>query len=275
MSGLFKRLCQATSLAGFDPSVLVRNAQAAPRFVTDLLRYSRATVAPGFRIRLRNIRPILNEWSGEAGTLKGHYFHQDLWAARKIFERRPAEHIDIGSRIDGFVAHLMVFMQVRQVDIRPLKSGLRGLEFIQDDATDLGKFQDSSVDSLSSLHAAEHFGLGRYSDPIDPGACFRFMQALKRVLRPGGRLYFSVPVGRERVEFNAQRVFETKTILSNFSGLDLVSFSWVGDDGDLREDSEPLAVPPSEAACGLFEFTKARADFADQAPSPGAFDHAA
>jgi hypothetical protein len=258
MSRLFRRLSQASSLAGFDPGVLVRNARAMPRFLADLRKYSAAAVAPEFRIRLRNIRPILNDWSGEAGNLKGHYFHQDLWAARKIYERRPAEHIDIGSRIDGFVAHLLVFMPVQLVDIRPIESRLQGLRFIQDDATDLRRLENNSVDSLSSLHAAEHFGLGRYSDPIDPGACFRFMQALKRVLRPGGRLYFSVPVGRERVEFNAQRVFAITTILRSFEGLELVSFSWVGDDGDLREHSDATAVPTGETACGLFEFTKSR-----------------
>ena len=85
-------------------------------------------------------------------------------------------------------------MPVTVVDIRPLKSSVDGLTFVQDDATELARFPTGSVHSLSSLHAAEHFGLGRYSDPIDPDACFKFMKALERVLAPNGRLYFSVPV---------------------------------------------------------------------------------
>jgi hypothetical protein len=70
-------------------------------------------------------------------------------------------------------------------------------------------------------------------------------------------LYFSVPVGRERVEFNAHRVFSPLTILEQFSQLRLESFSFVGDDGLLYQDSLPRELPDSEMACGLFEFTKA------------------
>jgi hypothetical protein len=191
-----------------------------------------------------------------AGEARGHYFHQDLWAAKKIFKQKPVEHMDIGSRIDGFIAHLLVFMSVTIVDIRALQSDLSGVTFFQDDATDLTRIQSNSVPSISSLHVAEHFGLGRYSDPIDPDACFRYMKTLQRVLSPGGRLYFSVPVGRERVEFNAHRVFDPKTIIACFSLLRLLSFSFIGDDGKLYEDSDPLTMPKSEMACGLFEFSK-------------------
>ncbi len=169
----------------------------------------------------------------------------------------PEQHIDIGSRIDGFITHLLVFMPVTVVDIRPIQSTVGGLTFIQDDATELAGFRTGSVNSLSSLHVAEHFGLGRYSDPVDPDACFKFMRALERVLAPNGRLYFSVPCGRERVEFNAHRVFAPQTILDSFPGLQLVSFSAVGDDGNFYEDADPVAVAKYELGCGLFEFTKA------------------
>jgi hypothetical protein len=82
------------------------------------------------------------------------------------------------------------------------------------------------------------------------------MDSLQRVLAIKGKLYFSVPVGRERVEFNAHRVFSPRTILARFSQLRLESFSYVADDGSWHENSSPLALPASEMACGLFEFTK-------------------
>lgn len=97
----------------------------------------------------------------------------------RIFFNRPQRHIDIGSRIDGFVAHFPIFMPVTEVDIRPLVRHIDGLTFLQDDATELRKLPTRSVESLSSLHVAEHFGLGRYSDPIDPDACFKFMDLLQ------------------------------------------------------------------------------------------------
>ena len=243
-------------ITGFDPWVFYRNLKGAPAYFSDWRRYRQLKPPPTFCLRLRNAYPVLTDRNASAGLANGHYFHQDLWAARMIFQRRPVEHLDIGSRIDGFVAHLLTFMPVTIVDIRPLVSNIQGLTVIQDDATTLSKIKSSSVHSLSSLHVAEHFGLGRYSDPIDPEACFRFMESLQRVLAPGGRLYFSVPIGRERVEFNAHRVFDPNTILGRFSGLQLASFSYVGDDGALYQDTNPSLMPKSNLACGLFEFTK-------------------
>jgi hypothetical protein len=221
------------------------------------LEYQRLNTSSTFPLRLADAFPILTDRYASAGLAEGHYFHQDLWAAKKIFHERPGAHVDIGSRIDGFVAHLLTFMPVTVVDIRSLISKIDGLTYLQDDATSLSMLQANSVSSLSSLHAAEHFGLGRYADPIDPTACFKFMDSLQRVLALRGKLYFSVPVGRERLEFNAHRVFSPATILDRFSRLRLESFSFVGDDGSLYVDQEPRTLPASEMACGLFEFTKA------------------
>jgi hypothetical protein len=211
-----------------------------------------------FRVSIRHLFPILQDRGDKAGVAAGHYFHQDLWAAKRIFDRAPSQHIDIGSRVDGFVAHLLVFMPVTIIDIRQLDSNIAGLSFIRDDATELSLLPDNSVESLPSLHAAEHFGLGRYSDPRNPRACFRFMDALQRVLMPGGSLYFSVPVGREPVEFNAHRVFSPRTITDSFPQLQLTSFSYVADDGCLNDDAEPADAASCDYGCGLFEFIKPR-----------------
>jgi hypothetical protein len=252
----FRFLKKQSYFTGFHPRVLLRSLRGLPIFLRDLLQYRKRNERVAFQFLLTDMFPILTDRQDVAGMASGHYFHQDLWAARKIFERRPATHVDIGSRVDGFVAHLLAFMPVTVVDIRRLDSKVKNLNFLQDDATEMSRVEDDTLDSVSSLHAAEHFGLGRYSDPIDPQACFTFMHTLQRVLSPGGRLYFSVPVGRERVEFNAHRVFAPKTILDSFSMLQLVSFSLVADDDQLYENVDPLTIPDSDLACGLFEFTK-------------------
>jgi hypothetical protein len=249
-------LARQAYVTGFQPRTLLTSVRKLPLYLRDAIRYKRLNPTASLRIRLRDAFPILTDMNDSAGVAGGHYFHQDLWAARKIFRTRPAEHLDIGSRVDGFIAHLLTFMPVTVVDIRPMTSDIPGLTFFQDDATELANIPSRTVHSLSTLHAAEHFGLGRYTDPIDPSACFRFMSALERVLAPGGRLYFSVPVGRERLEFNAHRVFAPGTILAGFPELQLVSFSYVGDDGSLYEDKDPATMPASELACGLFEFTR-------------------
>jgi hypothetical protein len=243
-------------LAGFYPRTLLTTLRGIPYFIGTLRKYHRLNRG-AFRIRAKHLFPILTDRKDTAGIAGGHYFHQDLWAARKIFSRAPRSHIDVGSRVDGFVAHLLVFMPVQIIDIRPLQTSISRLSFIRDDATKLTRLASNSVESLSSLHAAEHFGLGRYSDPVDPAACFEFMTSLERVLAPGGSLYFSVPVGRERLEFNAHRIFAPQTIVESFPNLRLDSFSYVGDDGSLYEDQAISAAAQCNYGCGLFQFSKA------------------
>jgi SAM-dependent methyltransferase len=241
---------------GFDPRKLVLALRGARRFVGTARTYRRLWHGGRFPLRWSETWPILEDFGSEAGTTRSHYFHQDLWAARQIFAARPREHLDVGSRVDGFVAHLLVFMPVTVMDIRPLSSQVPGLVFREADATAFDTLPDNSVESLSSLHAVEHFGLGRYGDPVDPEASFKAMRAFARVLKPGGRLYFSVPIGVERLEFNAHRVFDPMTILAAFPDLELVSFAAVDDAGDMHERAQPDEFRRARYACGLFEFTK-------------------
>jgi hypothetical protein len=115
---------------------------------------------------------------------------------------------------------------------------------------------DDSVESLSSLHAVEHFGLGRYGDPLDPLACFTAMRAFARVLAPGGHLYFSVPIGVERVEFNAHRIFDPVRVLDTFAALELVEFNVIAGDGTFRAGVDPADFRDVADSTGLFVFTK-------------------
>ena len=82
------------------------------------------------------------------------------------------------------------------------------------------------------------------------------MREFERVLRPGGKLYFSVPVGRERVEFNAHRVFAPRTVVSAFSKLALTSFSAVDDRGDFQYvvvGAQGVLVGATVAHAGAYE----------------------
>jgi SAM-dependent methyltransferase len=245
------------SLAGINSGILWQTLREWPKFKSDAARFRQLSGEDeAFVITRKNFLPILGENHQAAGSGAGHYFHQDLWAARKIHERAPTEHFDVGSRIDGFVAHVLTFMPVTVIDIRPMSEPIEGLRFIQDDATDLSTIADGSLGSVSSLHAVEHFGLGRYGDEVDPTAAVRAMAALARVLRSGGRLYFSVPIGRERLMFNAHRIFSPDTVLRAFSDLQLMSFAAVDDSGHLVSEACPDDFLAANYSCGLFEFTK-------------------
>ena len=201
---------------------------------------------------------MLGDAGDTAGATAGHYFRQDLWVARQVFRAGPARHVDVGSRVDGLVAHLLVFADVEVVDVRPLPSTVAGLRFVQADGRTLDALEDRSVPSLSSLHAVEHFGLGRYGDPLDPAGSEAAMRALARVLAPGGRLYFSVPTGRPRVEFNAHRVFAPSEVTDAFAarGLVLDRFAAIDDADEFHEDVTPSILEGADYGCGIYVFRR-------------------
>jgi hypothetical protein len=250
----YARAIGVCAFFGFYPERLATLALRMPRFVRDGRRYRHAQ-HDRFPLKWSNADPILTDFGAQAGTAHGHYFRQDLWAARRIHAARPALHVDVGSRIDGFVAHVLSFMPVTVVDIRPLASDIDGLTFIQGNMCRL-EFPSNSIPSISCLHAVEHVGLGRYGDPIDPEGCFTAMRELGRVVAPGGRLYLGTPVGEERLAFNSERVFDPRTVVSTLSALRLVSFDAVDDQDRFVANASLTALARAAYACGLFEFTK-------------------
>ena len=240
---------------GVNPLLFFASLLKLPRFVKERNRFAKSACAD-FPLKFSNLMPVLKDYSDSAGILKGHYVHQDLWAAKKIYQANPQRHIDVGSRIDGFITSLLAHRVVEVVDVRPLYSPYENLRFIQGDATRMSAFQDSELESVSCLHAMEHFGLGRYGDPIDPGAHRIFAQSLQRVIKLEGLLYLSVPIGRQKLMFNGHRVFAPQTVLDLFPGFTLNSFSAVDDHGDFVEQANPDDFKDSDFSCGMFEFKK-------------------
>ncbi|MHB8293849.1 MAG: DUF268 domain-containing protein [Acidimicrobiales bacterium] len=231
--------------------------RSVPRYISDFRRFNAMAGGSEQKAKLRDIYPILTDWSDASARVDRHYMYQYLWAARRVFGMRPDRHVDVGSRLDGFVTHVLSFCPlVTQLDIRPAPVALSGLDYLRVDATSLEGVASDSIASLSSLHVAEHFGLGRYGDVLSSDAHLRFMASLARVLSPGGRLYFSVPTGAERVAFNAHRVLAYGTVMSAMVGLDLVSFSAVTDSGEYVEDCDPRITTDWSFGCGLYEFGK-------------------
>jgi hypothetical protein len=175
---------------------------------------------------IERLEPILTDSSQEAkaGTFIGHYFHQDLLVANYIFKQRPQIHFDLGSRVDGFITHLLAFEQqtiladIRSIDYR--HPCLQAIEF--DISKQLPSHLLCAFSSISSLHAIEHVGLGRYGDDVDPDGHIKAILNLKLMLAPQGILYLSYPTGRSRVEFNSQRVMSVEESLAIFTSVGLV-----------------------------------------------------
>lgn len=243
---------------GFDPRRFLLSVQGVPLFIKNiykLLTRSRRGNSDGFDVCLM---PILSDAAASSGVAKGHYFHQDLWAARRIHDEKPSQHIDVGSRVDGFIAHLLTFMNVTVVDVRPLVSKVPGLAFTQKDMMAENGAEGLSSDSVSCLHALEHFGLGRYGDPFDWDGWRKGLVNLAAIVREGGRLYLSVPIGPQVVEFNAHRIFAPQTIIGEAAklGLTLQEFSFIDDNGDFHPSVKVDEAVGCRFGCGCFEFIK-------------------
>jgi SAM-dependent methyltransferase len=236
----------------FDPRRFALGVPRYIRFFRDMLRYARMTGAE--QISLIDLYPIIHDKTTITHFDK-HYFYQDIWAFERVSERNPQRHIDIGSRVD-FVGFLTANKQkVIFVDIRPLQAQLPDLSQVRGDILHL-PFADNSVMSLSCLHVAEHIGLGRYDDRLDPRGTEKACCELSRVLGANGNLYFSLPVGIPRVCFNAHRVHSPAQIIDYFGGLDLIELAGVDDNGQFGRHRDVGALEKQSYACGFFHFRK-------------------
>ena len=248
-----------SSQLGLDPHAFFEAVVALPRFVRDWLRFRSAY---GSRVSLM---PCLHDWYSRGDATHSEYFWQDLLVARWVFAANPRRHVDVGSRIDGFVAHLASFREVEMLDVRPVSRPVPGVTFKRADLMQRvapAPRGEAYCDSLSCLHALEHFGLGRYGDPLDPIGYERGIANMAGLLERGGRFYLSTPIGRERVEFNANRVFDPRTIIrcAQSNGLRLDQLTVVGADGLLAEaalsEQHLQQLAQDHYNLGIFIFTK-------------------
>lgn len=206
------------------------------------------------RLHIADSYPCLSDWVSST-PFDPHYFYQGAWLSRRIEEVNPVFHVDVGSSVLT-VGVISARVPTVFVDYRPLNAGLTNLLNVGGSITSL-PFATASISSLSCMHVLEHIGLGRYGDPLDPAGARNAAAELARVLAPGGRLYLTTPVGRERVCFNAHRVFSPMKLLDLLPDLTLRSFAWVDDAGRYHMAGRPGDASGNEYACGFFEFEKA------------------
>ncbi|CAA9891481.1 conserved hypothetical protein [Candidatus Methylobacter favarea] len=241
---------------GIDPRRMARSLRGIPRYIAGWLRFSKE-----YKGRL-DFFPCLYDWYEEAGATKDEYFLQDLYVARKIYLANSLKHVDIGSRLDGFVAHVASFREIEVFDIRPVTSQIPGVLFRSADLMNPLEPFTEYCDSLSCLHALEHFGLGRYGDPIDPHGYAVGLRNMAKILQYNGLFYLSVPIGKERVEFNAHRIFDPGSLvrLAAANGLQLKEFATIGQSGTLIqsscEEQDMDELGKLRYTLGIFTFVK-------------------
>ena len=247
---------------GFDLRMLLRACRRLPMYLCDLIYFRRV-----FTGNLE-IKPCLQDCSEEGGVTKSEYFWQDLFVARLVYNHKPIKHVDIGSRVDGFVAHVASFRECEVFDVRPIPTEIEGIVFHKADLMNPALLENKSMenycDSISCLHAVEHFGLGRYGDPINVLGYKFGIANMAHLLMPGGILYLSTPIGEERVEFNANWVFDPRNVVrcAQVHGMVLQKLIIININTgpvESRIDDDSLALLASQRYnLGLFVFLNAR-----------------
>ncbi len=209
-----------------------------------------------FSINFKDFYPQVKDKTIKTGFDR-HYVYHTSWAARKVKEINPIKHIDISSSL-YFCGIVSAFTDVDFYDYRPADLHLSGLKSLEGNLHSL-PFDTNSVLSISCMHTIEHIGLGRYGDPIDSQGDIKAINELKRVVQPGGNILFVTPVGQQKIEFNAHRIYSYEQIISYFDGFELKEFSLIpehGDKGGIITNADPKLVKGEKYACGCFWFIK-------------------
>jgi hypothetical protein len=236
-------------LAFFDPRSL-RNVIALPRFIREYRAFKAQT--PG-RMDAFDTYPCLADATTHT-PFDPHYFFQGAWLARKVAASKPELHVDVGSSV-VMISTLSAITNTVFIDYRPLNARLANLQPVAGSILQL-PLRTGSVESLSCLHVIEHIGLGRYGDAIDARGSAKAARELVRALSPGGSLFISAPVGRERVCFNAHRVFDPSAIPAMMADLQMVEFSFVDDNGRFTAGEPLAAAEDCSYGCGMYQFRK-------------------
>ncbi|MBS1543743.1 MAG: DUF268 domain-containing protein [Bacteroidetes bacterium] len=258
---MLRKLFRYLAAFGIYPKLVTSSLKGWSFFRRDLHELRRQAKGRS-EFPLADHYPILRERFETNGDLKSHYFHEDLLVAQRVFENNPLKHVDVGSRVDGFVAHVASFRNIEVFDIRPQQAEVKNIRFVTADFMDIPQELHNYTDSLSSLNVIEHFGLGRYGDPVDYDGHAKGLDNMRKVLKLGGKFYLSTPIGPQRIEFNAHRVFSVDYLLRLFTPYYSIDrFSYVDDHGDLHTnvDLDPSKVADNfgcRFGFGIFEMTR-------------------
>ena len=201
---------------GIQPQRLL-GLRHLPAYVADALRF-RALLRLEPSLLESDLRwaPMLGDRTSAAGSSRSLYFLQDLLCSHFVLTQPAGSHLDIGSRVDGFIAQVAASRALEVLDVRPLPlEAFPQIRFRQGDILHPPDELRGRYSLVSSLHALEHVGLGRYGDPLAADGFERALHQAASLVQPGGLLLLSLPVARMArhcVEFNSQRLFSHKLL---------------------------------------------------------------
>ncbi|EGD77854.1 hypothetical protein PTSG_09487 [Salpingoeca rosetta] len=102
-------------------------------------------------------------------------------------------------------------------------------------------------DIAVSTSSFDHDGLGRYGDPKDPFGDIKAMKISRCLLKPGGLMFFAVPIGPDVTVYNLHRRYgelRLPTMLEQWEIVDIIGWdpARLTAPADFRRSYEPIFV---------------------------------
>jgi hypothetical protein len=204
---------------GINPIKTFRFMMSLPWIAKDFLTFRkqlRLSTEKHHRQAILRISPFAHDRNADSGAQKSLYFLQDICCSQYCLNKPFTKHIDLGSRVDGFVAQIAASREIEVLDIRPSNSNIKNIIFTKGDITSLDSRLTGLYDLTTSLHALEHVGLGRYGDKVDANGFNLSLQNIRSLTSNKGETLISLPVSScnaEIIEFNAQRIMSSSSII--------------------------------------------------------------
>src|SRR5438132_10123097 len=109
-----RRLLGLLALFGLDLRKFAQSARGLRPYFQNRVVLKRQIAASGPSsddFPITQSHPCLSDRRAQSWVPRGAraYFHQDLHVAQLIYANRPESHVDVGSRVDGFVAQVASF----------------------------------------------------------------------------------------------------------------------------------------------------------------------
>lgn len=195
-------------------------------------------------------------------SLEGDRDVEWAWSLAHLLER-PGRVLDLGAG-NGFLSLAAAFRghDVVAVDLEPASFRFTDerVEYRQGDFNEMS-FEPASFDQVLNCSTIEHFGLaGRYGSSEDEDADLVAMARLAELLRPGGTMVLTVPVGRDAVFRPYHRVYGSERLPRLLAPFRIVEQSFRAKRGRVWEEVDHNAALDERGsdrlyALGLFVLT--------------------
>jgi len=130
------------------------------------------------------------------------------------------EVVDIGSAMTVLAAVISKLgNKVTCLDFQKWKVVMRDVEYVSGDIMKVDQILKNDFYDLGvCVSTIEHVGMGRWKDPEDVNGDIKGMIAIRKIIRPGGLLILTTPVGVAEVSFPAHRIYNQARLSKIFEG---------------------------------------------------------